>query len=114
MVIFLFLRSLSATVIPMLALPVSIIGAFAGMYLFGYTIDNLSLLALTLSAGFVDDDAIVMLETIVRHVEEGMTPLQGALKESSEMAFTIMPITMSLLAVFIPVRFLGGWGGRGV
>ncbi|MFC3677544.1 efflux RND transporter permease subunit [Ferrovibrio xuzhouensis] len=112
MVIFLFLRSLSATVIPMLALPVSIIGAFAGMYLFGYTIDNLSLLALTLSVGFVVDDAIVMLENIVRHVEEGMTPLQAALKGSREIAFTIMSITMSLVAVFIPVLFMGGVVGR--
>jgi len=112
MVIFLFLRSLSATVIPMLALPVSIIGAFAGMYLLGYTIDNLSLLALTLSVGFVVDDAIVMLENIVRHVESGLSPVQAALKGSREIAFTIMSITMSLVAVFIPVLFMGGVVGR--
>ncbi|HEX6959673.1 MAG TPA: multidrug efflux RND transporter permease subunit [Ferrovibrio sp.] len=112
MVIFLFLRSLSATVIPMLALPVSIIGAFAGMYLLGFTIDNLSLLALTLSVGFVVDDAIVMLENIVRHVESGLSPFQAALKGSKEIAFTIMSITLSLVAVFIPVLFMGGVVGR--
>jgi len=112
MVIFLFLRSLTATLIPMLALPVSIIGTFAGMYLLGYSVDNLSLLALTLSVGFVVDDAIVMLENIVRHVEEGMTPMQAAMKGSREIAFTILSITLSLVAVFIPVFFMGGIVGR--
>jgi HAE1 family hydrophobic/amphiphilic exporter-1 len=112
MVIFLFLRQWRATLIPALALPVSIIGAFAGMYLFGYSINNLTLLALTLSVGFVVDDAIVMLENIVRHVENGMPPFEAALKGSSEIGFTIMSITISLVAVFIPVLFMPGIVGR--
>jgi HAE1 family hydrophobic/amphiphilic exporter-1 len=112
MVIFLFLRSLTATVIPALALPISLIGTFGGMYLLGYSIDNLSLLALTLSVGFVVDDAIVMLENIVRHVENGERPLQAAFRGSREIAFTIISITLSLVAVFIPVLFMGGIVGR--
>jgi len=112
MVIFLFLRNLSATVIPSLALPVSIIGTFAVMYLLGYTIDNLSLMALTLSVGFVVDDAIVMLENIVRHMEQGESVLQAALNGSKEISFTILSMTLSLAAVFIPVLFLGGILGR--
>jgi HAE1 family hydrophobic/amphiphilic exporter-1 len=112
MVIFLFLRNLSATVIPSLALPVSIIGTFAVMYLLGYTIDNLSLMALTLSVGFVVDDAIVMLENIVRHMERGEGVLQAALNGSKEISFTILSMTLSLAAVFIPVLFLGGILGR--
>jgi HAE1 family hydrophobic/amphiphilic exporter-1 len=112
MVIFLFLRSLTATIIPALALPISLIGTFGGMYLLGYSIDNLSLLALTLSVGFVVDDAIVMLENIVRHVEHGERPLQAALRGSREIAFTIISITLSLVAVFIPVLFMGGIVGR--
>ena len=112
MVIFLFLRNLSATVIPSLALPVSIIGTFAVMYLLGYTIDNLSLMALTLSVGFVVDDAIVMLENIVRHMEKGETVLEAALNGSKEISFTILSMTLSLAAVFIPVLFLGGILGR--
>jgi hydrophobe/amphiphile efflux-1 (HAE1) family protein len=112
MVIFLFLRNVTATIIPALALPISIIGTFAGMYVMGYSIDNLSLLALTLSVGFVVDDAIVMLENIVRHIEEGMSPLDAALKGSREIAFTIISITFSLVAVFIPVLFMGGIVGR--
>jgi hydrophobe/amphiphile efflux-1 (HAE1) family protein len=112
LVIFLFLRNLTATIIPAIALPISLIGTFAGMYLLGYSIDNLSLLALTLSVGFVVDDAIVMLENIVRHVEGGERPLEAALRGSREVAFTIISITLSLVAVFIPVLFMGGVVGR--
>jgi len=112
LVIFLFLRNLSATLIPSLALPISLIGTFAGMYVFDYSIDNLSLLALTLSVGFVVDDAIVMLENIVRHMEMGKKPLQAALDGSREITFTIVSMTLSLVAVFIPVLFMGGLVGR--
>jgi hydrophobic/amphiphilic exporter-1 (mainly G- bacteria), HAE1 family len=112
MVIFVFLRNVTATIIPALALPVSVIGTFAGMYLMGYSIDNLSLLALTLSVGFVVDDAIVMLENIVRHIEDGETPLEAAFKGSREIGFTIVSITFSLVAVFIPVLFMAGIVGR--
>ncbi|HMA42966.1 MAG TPA: efflux RND transporter permease subunit, partial [Gemmatimonadales bacterium] len=112
MVIFLFLRNLSATLIPSLALPMSIIGTFSVMYLFGYSLDNLSLMALTLSVGFVVDDAIVMLENIVRHMEMGKRPLQAALDGSREIGFTILSMTLSLTAVFIPVLFMGGIIGR--
>jgi HAE1 family hydrophobic/amphiphilic exporter-1 len=112
LVIFLFLKSLTATIIPTLALPVSLIGTFAAMYVFGYSIDNISLLALTLSVGFVVDDAIVMLENIVRHIEAGDTPMVAALKGSREIGFTILSITISLVAVFIPVLFMGGILGR--
>ena len=112
LVIFLFLKSLSATIIPALALPVSLIGTFAAMYLFGYSIDNISLLALTLSVGFVVDDAIVMLENIMRHIEDGMKPFEAALKGAREIGFTILSITLSLVAVFIPVFFMGGVVGR--
>ena len=111
-VIFLFLRKLSATVIPSLALPMSIVGTFAVMYLLGYSVDNLSLLALTLSVGFVVDDAIVMLENIVRHVEMGKPVMQAALDGSREIGFTIVSMTLSLAAVFIPVLFLSGLMGR--
>src|SRR5205085_7157394 len=112
LVIFLFLRNLSATIIPSLALPFSIVGTFAVMYLLGYTVDNLSLMALTLSVGFVVDDAIVMLENIVRHLEMGKSTLQAALDGSREIAFTIVAMTVSLTAVFIPVLFMGGIVGR--
>jgi HAE1 family hydrophobic/amphiphilic exporter-1 len=112
MVIFLFLRNLSATLIPSLALPMSIIGTFAVMYLLGYSVDNLSLMALTLSVGFVVDDAIVMLENIVRHMEHGEPPLTAALRGSREIGFTILSMTLSLAAVFIPVLFMGGILGR--
>src|SRR5437588_5800594 len=112
MVIFLFLRNLSATVIPSLALPMSIIGTFAVMYLLGYSVDNLSLMALTLSVGFVVDDAIVMLENIVRHMEGGEAPFAAALKGSREIGFTILSMTLSLAAVFLPVLFMGGVAGR--
>ena len=112
MVIFLFLRNLSATVIPSFALPMSIVGTFAVMYLLNYTLDNLSLMALTLSVGFVVDDAIVMLENIVRHMELGETVMEAALKGSKEIGFTIVSMTLSLAAVFIPVLFMGGIIGR--
>ena len=112
LVIFLFLRNVTATIIPALALPVSIIGTFAGMYVLGYSIDNLSLLALTLSVGFVVDDAIVMLENIVRHIENGKRPMEAAFQGSREVAFTILSMTLSLVAVFIPVLFMSGVVGR--
>ncbi|HTM74283.1 MAG TPA: efflux RND transporter permease subunit, partial [Pseudolabrys sp.] len=112
MVIFLFLRKVSATVIPALAVPVSLIGTCAAMYAFGFSINNMTLLALTLSVGFVVDDAIVMLENIVRHIEGGMRPFEAALKGSREIGFTIISITFSLIAVFIPVLLMGGMVGR--
>ena len=112
MVIFLFLRNISATVIPSLALPMSIIGTFGVMYALNYSIDNLSLMALTLAVGFVVDDAIVMLENIVRHMEMGKAPLQAALDGSAEIGFTILSMTISLTAVFIPLLFMGGIVGR--
>jgi HAE1 family hydrophobic/amphiphilic exporter-1 len=112
LVIFLFLRNLSATIIPSLALPMSIVGTFAAMYLLGYTVDNLSMMALTLSVGFVVDDAIVMLENIVRHMEMGEKPLEAAFNGSKEIGFTIVSMTLSLVAVFIPVLFMGGIIGR--
>jgi HAE1 family hydrophobic/amphiphilic exporter-1 len=112
MVIFLFLRNLSATIIPSLALPFSVVGTFAVMWAFGYSLDNLSLMALTLSVGFVVDDAIVMLENIVRHMEMGKPRMEAALEGSREIAFTILSMTLSLTAVFIPVLFMGGVVGR--
>ena len=112
MVIFVFLRNVSATIIPSLALPMSLIGTFAVMYLLGFSLDNLSLMALTLAVGFVVDDAIVMLENIVRHMEMGKNPLQAAFDGSKEVAFTILAMTVSLTAVFIPLLFMGGILGR--
>jgi HAE1 family hydrophobic/amphiphilic exporter-1 len=112
MVIFLFLRNLSATVIPAAALPMSIVGTFAVMYALGFSVDTLSLLALTLCVGFVVDDAIVMLENIARHLEMGKTPLQATLDGSRQIAFTILSMTLSLAVVFIPVLFMGGVIGR--
>lgn len=112
LVIFLFLRNLSATVIPSLALPISLVGTFAVMYLLGYSLDNLSLMALTLSVGFVVDDAIVMLENIVRHLEMGERPLEAALNGSREISFTILSMTLSLVAVFVPMLFMTGLLGR--
>jgi HAE1 family hydrophobic/amphiphilic exporter-1 len=111
-VIFLFLRSASATFIPALAVPISLIGTCAVMYLFDFSINNMTLLALTLSVGFVVDDAIVMLENIVRHIENGMKPYEAALKGAREIGFTIISITFSLIAVFIPVLLMGGIVGR--
>jgi hydrophobic/amphiphilic exporter-1 (mainly G- bacteria), HAE1 family len=112
LVIFLFLRKASATIIPSLAVPVSLIGTFAAMYAFGFSINNMTLLALALSVGFVVDDAIVMLENIARHIEGGMRPFEAALKGSREVGFTIISITFSLIAVFIPVLLMGGMVGR--
>ena len=112
MIIFIFLRNLSATLIPSLALPMSIIGTFAAMALLNYSLDNLSLMALTLCVGFVVDDAIVMLENIVRHMENGEPPMEAALKGSKEIGFTIISMTLSLSAVFIPVLFMSGLLGR--
>ncbi len=112
LVIFLFLRNLSATLIPSLAVPFSIVATFAVMYQMGYSLDNLSLMALTLSVGFVVDDAIVMLENIVRHMEMGKPRLQAALEGSREIGFTILSMTLSLAAVFLPVLFMGGLIGR--
>jgi len=112
LVIFLFLRNLSATVIPSLALPFSLVGTFAVMYALDYSLDNLSMMALTLSVGFVVDDAIVMLENIVRHMEKGTPPLEAAFAGSREVGFTILSMTLSLAAVFIPVLFMGGIIGR--
>src|SRR5262249_45984926 len=112
LVIFLFLRSIPATIIPALAVPVSLIGTCAAMYAFNFSVNNMTLLALTLSVGFVVDDAIVMLENIVRHMEGGMRPFEAALKGSREIGFTIISITFSLIAVFIPVLLMGGIVGR--
>ncbi len=112
LVIFLFLRNVSATAIPAMALPFSIIGTFAVMYVLDYSLDNLSLMALILCVGFVVDDAIVMLENIVRHLERGETPMEAALRGSREIGFTILSMTISLAAVFIPVLFMGGLLGR--
>jgi hydrophobic/amphiphilic exporter-1 (mainly G- bacteria), HAE1 family len=112
MVIFLFLRNARATLIPSLALPMSLIGTFAVMYLLDYSLDNLSLMALTLAVGFVVDDAIVVLENIVRHIERGEGVMQAAIRGSREIGFTVLSMTLSLVAVFIPVLFLGGLIGR--
>ena len=112
LVIFVFLRNISATIIPSLALPASIVGTFAVMYLLDYSLDNLSLMALTLCVGFVVDDAIVMLENIVRHMEMGKAPMRAAYDGSKEISFTIISMTLSLVAVFIPVLFMGGIVGR--
>jgi len=112
LVIFLFLRRISATMIPALAVPASLIVTLGVMYLLGFSIDNISLLGLTLAVGLVVDDAIVMLENIVRHIEDGMTPMDAALRGSSEIGFTIISITISLVAVFIPVLLMGGVVGK--
>jgi hydrophobic/amphiphilic exporter-1 (mainly G- bacteria), HAE1 family len=112
LVIFLFLRNVSATIIPSLALPMSIMGTFAVMYLLDYSLDNLSLMALTLAVGFVVDDAIVVLENIVRHMEEGEQPYEAAVKGAKEIGFTIVSMTISLVAAFIPVLFMTGMLGR--
>jgi HAE1 family hydrophobic/amphiphilic exporter-1 len=112
LVIFFFLRNLTATVIPSLALPFSIVGTFAAMYLFGYSLNNLSLMALTLSIGFLVDDAIVMLENIVRHQELGESTMEATVKGSKEIAFTIVSMTLSLAAVFVPILFMGGILGK--
>jgi HAE1 family hydrophobic/amphiphilic exporter-1 len=112
MVIFLFIRNVSATIIPSLALPLSIVGTFIVMYLCGFSLNNISMMALILAIGFVVDDAIVMLENIVRHMEIGKAPLQAALDGSKEISFTLVSMTLSLAAVFIPVLLMGGVVGR--
>ena len=112
MVIFLFLRNFWATVIPGITVPLSLIGTFAVLYEFGYSLDNLSLMALTIAVGFVVDDAVVVIENIVRHLEEGLSPMEAALKGSREIGFTIVSITLSLIAVFIPLFFMGGYVGK--
>ncbi|MCU1341575.1 MAG: Cation efflux system protein CusA [Candidatus Acidoferrum typicum] len=111
-VIFLFLRSLSATIIPSVAVPLSLVGTFAAMYFFGYSLDNLSLMALTVATGFVVDDAIVMIENISRYIEQGETPMQAALKGAEQIGFTILSLTISLIAVLIPLLFMGDVVGR--
>ena len=112
MVIFLFLRNLAATIIPSVAVPLSLVGTFAVMYLLGYSLNNLTLMALTISTGFVVDDAIVMIENIARYIEEGMDPLHAALKGSAQIGFTIVSLTVSLIAVLIPLLFMGDVVGR--
>ena len=114
MVIFLFLRSVRATVIPAVAVPLSIVGTFGVMYLLNYSLNNLSLMALTISTGFVVDDAIVMIENISRYLEEGDGPLEAALKGSEQIGFTIVSLTVSLIAVLIPLLFMGDIVGTAV
>ena len=111
MVIFLFLRNFWATIIPAITVPLSLVGTFAVLYALGYTLDNLSLMALSIAVGFVVDDAVVVIENIVRHLEEGASPLQAALKGAGEIGFTIVSITLSLIAVFIPLFLMGGYVG---
>src|SRR5262245_64027243 len=112
MVIFLFLRKLSATIIPGVAVPLSLVGTFGVMYFLGYSLNNLTLMALTIATGFVVDDAIVMIENIVRYIEEGDPPLQAALKGAEQIGFTILSLTISLIAVLIPLLFMGDIVGR--
>ena len=112
LVIFLFLRSVPATIIPSLSVPLSLVGTFGVMYLLGFSLNNLSLMALTISTGFVVDDAIVMIENISRYIEEGETPLEAALKGSEQIGFTIISLTVSLIAVLIPLLFMGDVVGR--
>ena len=110
--IFVFLRTLWATVIPSMAVPLSLLATFAVMYAVGYSLDNISLMALTISVGFVVDDAIVMIENVVRYLEQGERPFEAALKGAGQIGFTIISITFSLIAVFIPLLFMGGIIGR--
>ena len=112
LVVFIFLRSARSTIIPAVVVPVSLIGTFGAMYLYGYSLDNLSLMALTISTGFVVDDAIVVMENITRYLEMGMSPMQAALKGAKEIGFTVFSISMSLVAVFIPILMMGGIVGR--
>jgi len=111
MVIFIFLRNFWATVIPAVTVPLSLIGTFAVLYELGYSLDNLSLMALSISVGFVVDDAVVVIENIVRHMEEGASPFEASLKGAGEIGFTIVSITLSLIAVFIPLFLMGGYVG---
>jgi multidrug efflux pump len=112
MVVFLFLRNGRATLIPAVAVPASLMGTFGVMYLCGYTLDNLSLMALTVATGFVVDDAIVVLENVMRHMERGKTALQAALEGAREIGFTVVSMSLSLIAVFVPILFMGGIVGR--
>jgi multidrug efflux pump len=112
LVVFLFLRNWRSTLIPSVAVPISLVGTFGGMYLFGYSLDNLSLMALTIATGFVVDDAIVVIENITRHLEQGMKPMQAALQGAKEIGFTVVSISFSLVAVFIPILMMGGIVGR--
>ena len=112
LVVFVFLRDLRSTLIPSVAVPVSLVGTFGVMYLLGYSLDNLSLMALTIATGFVVDDAIVVVENITRHLEAGMQPLEAALLGAKEIGFTVMSISISLVAVFIPLLLMGGIIGR--
>ena len=111
-VVFIFLRNVRATFIPSVVVPVSLIGTFGVMYLCGYSLDNLSLMALTISTGFVVDDAIVVIENVTRHLEQGMRPMEAALKGAQEIGFTVLSISISLVAVFIPILLMGGIVGR--
>src|SRR3954454_2774733 len=112
LVVFLFLRDVRTTLIPSVAVPVSLIGTFGVMYLCGYSLDNLSLMALTIATGFVVDDAIVVIENITRHLEDGMKPMAAALQGAKEIGFTVLSISVSLVAVFIPLLLMGGIVGR--
>jgi multidrug efflux pump len=112
LVVFLFLRNWRSTLIPTVAVPISLVGTFGGMYLFGYSLDNLSLMALTIATGFVVDDAIVVIENVTRHLEQGMTPFHAALQGAKEIGFTVISISVSLVAVFIPILMMGGIVGR--
>ncbi len=111
-VVFAFLRNLRATLIPVVAVSVSLVATFGAMYLIGYSLDNLSLMALTVATGFVVDDAIVVLENVTRYIEEGMSPLKAALKGANEVGFTVLSMSISLIAVFIPILLMGGIIGR--
>src|SRR5437667_1260383 len=112
LVVFAFLRTVRATVIPSIAVPLSLIGTFAVMYMLGYSLDNLSLMALAISTGFVVDDAIVVLENITRYLEQGMTPVAAAFRGAREIGFTVLSMSTSLVAVFIPILMMGGIVGR--
>ena len=112
LIVLLFLRNIWATIIPGITIPLALLGAFGAMYIFGFSINNLSLMALTISIGFVVDDAIVVVENIYRHVEDGLSPLDAALKGSKEIAFTVLSISLSLIAAFIPLLLMGGLIGR--
>ena len=112
LVVFMFLRSVRTTIIPSVAVPVSLVGTFAVLYLMGYSVDNLSLMALTIATGFVVDDAIVVIENITRYLEQGMQPMQAALRGAQEIGFTVLSISISLVAVFIPILMMGGIVGR--
>src|SRR5205807_803944 len=112
LVVFIFLRNWRATLIPSVAVPVSLVATFGAMYLCGFSLNNLSLMALIVATGFVVDDAIVVLENVSRHIEEGMPPMKAALQGSREVAFTVMSMSISLVAVFIPIPFMGGIIGR--